>query len=72
MKWLRKKEKVEPAIHVHSIEIEPHQDARREVVEQTKQVNRDLQELLVENGFHIKMWAAAGGQPPRKKQTRKK
>lgn len=46
------------------VEVEPHQQARQEVVEKTKKVNEHLKELLVENGFTIKIYLAAGGSNP--------
>lgn len=53
------------------LEIVAHDDARKEVVEKAKQVNNHLKELLVENGFTIKIYLAAGGRPPqpRKRQN---
>lgn len=53
------------------VEIEPHQQARREVVEKTKEVNDHLKELLVENGFTIKIYLAAGGNNPQAKKGTK-
>ena len=69
MRWFcRKKEKEQRAVNLTApIEIEPHQEARREVVEQTKKVNEHLKELLVENGFTIKIYLAAGGNTKNKK-----
>lgn len=45
----------------HAIEIVAHKDAAKEVVEQANAVNRQLKELLVENGFTVKIVLAMGG-----------
>lgn len=53
------------------LEIELHKNANKEAVAKAKKTNKDLNELLVENGFTIKLYMAAGGSPPRKKQMGK-
>jgi len=53
------------------IEIEVHKTANKEAAEKAKRTSKDLNELLVENGFTLKLYMAAGGKPPRKKRVRK-
>lgn len=41
------------------VEIVAHQDAKKEIIEEAKKVNEHLKELLVQNGFTIKIYLAA-------------
>lgn len=50
-----------------TIEIVANQEAQKEVIEQAKKASSDLNQLLVQNGFTIKIYLAAGGKPPVKK-----
>lgn len=43
------------------VEIEVAKDANKEVKEAAKQVNETVKELLVDNGFTLKIYLAAGG-----------
>lgn len=62
MKWLRRTNdsdvQLKPTAAEPPIEIVAHQNARQEVVEQTKKANEHLKELLVQNGFTIKIYLA--------------
>jgi hypothetical protein len=49
------------------VEIVAHQDAKKEIIDEAKKVNAHLKDLLVQNGFTIKIYLAAGGNPPNKK-----
>lgn len=53
------------------VEIELHKNASKQAAEKAKKSSKDLNELLVENGFTIKLYMAAGGSPPRRKQMGK-
>jgi hypothetical protein len=66
MFWNRKKQPklvIEPEkiIHDSSIEIVPHKAAKLEVLEEARKANEQLNKLLVENGFTLKIYLAAGG-----------
>ena len=50
------------------VEVELHKNASQEAAEKAKQVDKHVKELLVENGFTLKIYLAAGGQLSHKKQ----
>lgn len=43
------------------IEIETHKDAKQEAVLKAKKASEELNTLLVENGFTLKIYVATGG-----------
>lgn len=43
------------------VSIEPHETARKEAFDEAREVNKKLNNLLVENGFTLKLWVATGG-----------
>lgn len=43
------------------VEIELQKDATKKAVETAKRVNESMKELLVENGFTLKIYLATGG-----------
>ena len=49
------------------VEVEVHKGANQHAVEKAKVANEHLKELLVNNGFTLKIYLAAGGQSPRTK-----
>ena len=49
------------------VQIIANQEAQKEVIEKAKVASNQLNELLVQNGFTIKIYLAAGGKPPVKK-----
>lgn len=53
------------------IEIVAHQDAKKEIIEEAKAVNAKLKQLLVENGFHVRIYLAAGHTPTKVKEKKK-
>lgn len=62
-----RKNKVQPDIQVPTpvtsrVEIELAKGANKEAAEKAKQVNTHVEELLVQNGFTLKIYLAAGGQ----------
>lgn len=44
------------------VEVELHKAATAEAAEKAKEANQHLNDLLVENGFTLKIYLAAGGQ----------
>ena len=48
------------------IEIEAHKDAKTEAIKEAKEATRQLNKLLVDNGFTLKIYLATGGKHPRK------
>lgn len=50
------------------VEVELHKSASEDAVQKAKQANEHLNDLLVANGFTLKIYLAAGGQPPKKKR----
>lgn len=50
-----------------TIEIVAHKEAKAEVVAQAEAVSKHLNKLLVDNGFTLKIFLAAGGQHPQKR-----
>lgn len=82
MKWLRRNKTVPtnpledtsinlPAEHKTSIEIVAHKNATREVMKEAKKATDHLNDLLVENGFTLKIYLAAGGTHRPKPNLRK-
>lgn len=70
MSWLKRK-KQEDAILVRPaptsrVEIELHKNASEQAAKKADQTNEHLKELLVENGFTLKIYLAAGGHQPKK------
>lgn len=68
--WFRKKktvnETVQPDVQLQPpatsrVEIELSKDANKEAAEKAKQVNAHVNDLLVQNGFTLKIYLAAGG-----------
>lgn len=53
------------------VEIIANEEAKKEVIERAKKASSELNELLVQNGFTIKIYLAAGGHPPRKQERTK-
>lgn len=67
MSWLRQnKAKVQPVVvkppATSRVEVELHKNASFEAAQKAQQTNKHLNELLVKNGFTLKIYLAAGGQ----------
>lgn len=66
MSWFNKKTKVEPVVitppATSRVEVELHKGATEEAAKKADATNKHLTELLVENGFTLKIYLAAGGQ----------
>ncbi len=77
MKWLKPKAK-DPAMVIKPpaasrVEVELHKGASEDAAAKAEQTNKHLTDLLVNNGFTLKIYMAAGHQyPPSKKETKKK
>lgn len=74
MNWFNRKK--QPDLNIQPppqsrVEVELHKDATKEAAETAKAANQHLNDLLIENGFTLKIYLAAGGQPPKKKRSEK-
>lgn len=49
------------------VEVELHKGASEDAAYKANQTNKHLNDLLVENGFTLKIYLAAGGKPPKKR-----
>lgn len=49
------------ARHDDRVEVVVHQNATKEAVHEANEANKHLNKLLVENGFTLKIYLAAGG-----------
>lgn len=58
--------------HDTRVEVVVHKNAAKDAVVKAKEANKHLNELLVQNGFTLKIYLAAGGKPPKTKNTRGK
>lgn len=70
MSWFNRKPKVEPIVvtppATSRVEIELHKNASEQAARKADQTNEHLKDLLVENGFTLKIYLAAGGHQPKK------
>lgn len=76
MLWFKKKKidpsavfTLQPGITVADqsrVEVELHKEASKEAKTEVDEANKKLNKLLVENGFTLKIYLAAGGQHPKK------
>jgi hypothetical protein len=48
------------------VEVELHKNASIEAAQKAEATNKHLNDLLVENGFTLKIYLAAGGHQPKK------
>lgn len=53
------------------VEVELHKNASENAAAKAKETNQHLNDLLVENGFTLKIYLAAGGQLHQKKKVAK-
>lgn len=51
--------------HDNRVEVVVHKNATHEAIAKAQDANQKLNELLVENGFTLKIYLAAGGRPPK-------
>jgi hypothetical protein len=70
MNWFKRKANVTPMVvqppAQSRIEVELHKSASQEAAEKAKETNRHLNDLLVANGFTLKIYIAAGGHQPKR------
>lgn len=70
MGWFNRTKKPQPIVLAppvtSRVEVELHKNATEEAAQKAKDTNQHLNDLLVENGFTLKIFLAAGGKPPRK------
>lgn len=68
--FFNRKPKVEPIVVsppvTSRVEVELHKNASEEAAKKAQETNQHLNDLLVENGFTLKIFLAAGGKPPGK------
>lgn len=76
MSWFKRKKAPEPIVvqpPVQSrVEVELHKNASEEAAKKAQDTNQHLNDLLVENGFTLKIYLAAGGKQPAKRSGNKK
>lgn len=66
MSWFKKKKREDIIVQPPAssrVEVELAKDATREASEKAKATNKHLNDLLVENGFTLKIYLATGGSP---------
>ncbi len=72
MSWFKRKEKIAPVVvtppATSRVEVELHKGASEDAAKKADAVNQHVKDLLVENGFTLKIYLAAGGQLKQKKQ----
>lgn len=68
MNWFKKKPEVQPIVlqppPTSRVEVELHKGATEEAAQKAQATNEHLNELLVHNGFTLKIYLAAGGKLP--------
>lgn len=71
MKLFNRKREQEPIVvqppAESRVEVELHKNASQEAAQKAKDTNKHLNDLLVENGFTLKIYLAAGGQVRQRK-----
>jgi len=76
MSLFNRKKKVPPMVvqppATSRVEIELHKSASIDAAKKADQTNEHLKDLLVENGFTLKIYLAAGGHQPTPKKVGKK
>lgn len=56
-------------VHKAAVEIVTDKQAKKEVVQKAKEANKVLNDLLVDNGFTLKIYLAAGGKQHNRRST---
>lgn len=74
MGWFSRNKKdapiVIPPAATSRVEVEVHKNASQEAAQKALETNKHLNDLLVANGFTLKIYLAAGGQPPKKEKNK--
>lgn len=75
MRLFNRKPKPEPIVVTpppqSRVEVELHKNASAEAAKKAQEVNEHVKDLLVENGFTLKIYLAAGGQLSHKNKVAK-
>jgi hypothetical protein len=76
MQWFNRKKKeaplvIQPAVSSR-VEVELHKNASVEAAKKADAANKHINDLLVENGFTLKIYLAAGGHQPNNKRSGKR
>jgi hypothetical protein len=73
MSWFKRKKKEEPIVvappPTSRVEVELHKGFSEEAAKKADAANKHINELLVENGFTLKIYLAAGGHQPKTKKS---
>ncbi len=73
MNWFKRNPKEPPIVvkpaATSRVEIELHKNASEEAAKKADRTNEHLKDLLVENGFTLKIYLAAGGHQPKLKRS---
>lgn len=76
MSWFKKKkpgvEITRSEDHENRVEVVVHKNATHDAVVKAEEANETLNQLLIENGFTLKIYLAAGGHLPPKKNGKNK
>lgn len=71
MGWFNRNPKEPPIVvtppATSRVEIELHKNASEQAAKKADKTNEHLKDLLVENGFTLKIYLAAGGHQPKKR-----
>lgn len=74
MNWLNRKKKDQPIVvtppATSRVEVELHKNASVDAAKKADETNQHLKDLLVENGFTLKIYIAAGGHQPKKARNK--
>lgn len=75
MRWFKPKPKVTPVVikppAASRVEIELHKGASEHAATKALETNKHLTDLLVENGFTLKIYLAAGGHQLKRSKGKK-
>lgn len=70
MNWFNRKPNAAPIVvtppATSRVEVELHKGASEEAARKADEVNQHVKELLVDNGFTLKIYLAAGGKTKKK------
>jgi len=73
MNWFNHSKKPVPIVvqppPTSRVEVELHKNASEEAAQKAKDTNQHLNDLLIENGFTLKIYLAAGGKQPTSKNS---
>ena len=70
MFFKNKKEDIRHTEERSKVEVIAHKKATKREIEKVKEVNTNLNELISENGFTLKIFLAAGGKLQSKKEAK--